>query len=222
MTMLEGSAALEIANDLFLLTEPEGDDGWFISLVVALGDEIGLMDTGYAHTPERVLFPFLEQRGRSPSEITCVVNSHLDKDHIEGNSAIREVCDAKFAMHELDAQSDERPDFFLSDGDHVSLGGRRFEILHTPGHRPGNICLYDPTERIALTGDTVMGTRRDLIRMPPEVQLRSLSRLKDLAIDLMVIAHPFQPLDRAILSEADARTMIKISAEAAREHSAFP
>ena len=31
----------------------------------------------------------------------------------------------------------------VEDGDVLVLGGRRFEVVHTPGHAPGHICLYD-------------------------------------------------------------------------------
>ena len=31
---------------------------------------------------------------------------------------------------------------FLKDGDTIELSGQKFEILHTPGHSPGSICLY--------------------------------------------------------------------------------
>ncbi len=208
----EGSVQ-KVADDVYLLTEAEGDEGWFISLIVCLGQEIGLMDTGYAQTPAGALFPFLKTQGRTPAEITMVVNTHRDRDHVQGNAAVRQRSSARFAMHELDAGTSEPPDLFVADGDQIDLGGRRFEVIHAPGHRPGNICLYDRSARLLLTGDTVMGTRRDLIRMAPEVQLRSLKRLEELDFERMVMAHPFEPIGKAILDRAEAHEMLQSSIE---------
>ncbi|MBI5880038.1 MAG: MBL fold metallo-hydrolase [Chloroflexi bacterium] len=41
----------------------------------------------------------------------------------------------------------------LHDGDTIDLGDRVLEVLHTPGHSPGHICLLDRTERWLMTGD---------------------------------------------------------------------
>jgi len=43
----------------------------------------------------------------------------------------------------------------VEEGDVLDLGGRRFEVLHTPGHAPGHICLYDSENRLLLSGDVV-------------------------------------------------------------------
>lgn len=43
----------------------------------------------------------------------------------------------------------------LDDGDIVDLGDRHFEIMHTPGHSPGGIMLWDARTRILFSGDTV-------------------------------------------------------------------
>lgn len=43
----------------------------------------------------------------------------------------------------------------MADGDVFDLGGRRLEVIHTPGHSPGSICLLDKENRLLFTGDTV-------------------------------------------------------------------
>ncbi|TIS11519.1 MAG: MBL fold metallo-hydrolase, partial [Mesorhizobium sp.] len=40
-------------------------------------------------------------------------------------------------------------------GDVVDLGDRAFEVIHTPGHSPGGIALYERKTRILLSGDIV-------------------------------------------------------------------
>ena len=43
----------------------------------------------------------------------------------------------------------------LSDGDVVDLGDRAFEVVHTPGHSPGGIALFERASGILLSGDIV-------------------------------------------------------------------
>ena len=43
----------------------------------------------------------------------------------------------------------------LDDGDIVDLGDRHFEVLHTPGHSPGSIMLFEAASGVLLSGDTV-------------------------------------------------------------------
>lgn len=45
------------------------------------------------------------------------------------------------------------PDRFIKDKDIITAGDLRFEVLHTPGHSPGGICLYG--NNIVITGDTL-------------------------------------------------------------------
>ena len=44
-----------------------------------------------------------------------------------------------------------KPDILLKDGDKIGP----FEVLHTPGHTDGSICLYDKTDGILISGDTL-------------------------------------------------------------------
>ncbi len=43
----------------------------------------------------------------------------------------------------------------LEDGDLVDLGDRHFEVIHTPGHSPGSIMLFERASGVLLSGDTV-------------------------------------------------------------------
>ncbi len=47
------------------------------------------------------------------------------------------------------------PDGSLEEGDIVRLGTYRFEVLHTPGHSPGHISLFDRDTGILFGGDLV-------------------------------------------------------------------
>lgn len=43
----------------------------------------------------------------------------------------------------------------LHDGDAIDLGNRRFAVIHTPGHSPGGIMLFEKASGILFSGDTV-------------------------------------------------------------------
>ena len=43
----------------------------------------------------------------------------------------------------------------LEEGDRIAVGGASLDVLHTPGHTPGSICLYLPAQQTLLAGDTL-------------------------------------------------------------------
>ena len=47
------------------------------------------------------------------------------------------------------------PTRMLEDGDVIDLGDRHFEVIHTPGHSPGGIMLYERATETLFSGDTV-------------------------------------------------------------------
>ncbi|WP_369221587.1 MBL fold metallo-hydrolase [Streptomyces sp. R39] len=49
-----------------------------------------------------------------------------------------------------------RPTRLLREGDILDLGGRRLQVLHTPGHSPDGICLWEPETGLLLAGDTLI------------------------------------------------------------------
>jgi glyoxylase-like metal-dependent hydrolase (beta-lactamase superfamily II) len=82
---------------------------------------------------------------------------------------------------------------FVAEGDVIDVGGRRLEILETPGHAPDSICLIDRANRILFTGDTFylapLYTHVDGSDF--EEYARSAARLAGLAgeIDVAITSH---------------------------------
>lgn len=48
-----------------------------------------------------------------------------------------------------------RPDRWLADGDRVTVGEMRLDVLHCPGHTPGHIVFFQPEARLAFVGDVL-------------------------------------------------------------------
>jgi hydroxyacylglutathione hydrolase len=75
------------------------------------------------------------------------------------------------------APRDLEADCLLRDGDTLSVGRLDAQVLHTPGHSPGGISLWFPTEQKVLCGDLVFRQgvgRSDFPGSNPETLLQSI------------------------------------------------
>ena len=79
----------------------------------------------------------------------------------------------------------------LHDGDIIDLGGRRLEVIHSPGHSPGHICLWEGERGWLFTGDAVYKgiIYADFPSTDPEALLRSLERLSNYPVKRIFPAH---------------------------------
>ena len=203
-----------IEDDVYLVRQ-EMRPGWTCNVVVVFGeDEIGVVDSGMENTPGDFVFPLIEERGRRVDEVSIIVNTHRDGDHIRGNAALKEGTGAPLLIHPLEMEAVPTADAVL--GDSVVLGDRTFKVIHTPGHRPGAVCLYDEGSRLLLTGDCVCGTRENLIRMDKHIYIESLQGLLGLEVETMIMSHPFDPMGKDILRGDEPRQMIEASIEIAQ------
>jgi glyoxylase-like metal-dependent hydrolase (beta-lactamase superfamily II) len=80
------------------------------------------------------------------------------------------------------------PTTLLQDGDLVELGDRRFEVLHTPGHTDGSVCLWDPADGTLFTGDAIY-VDAPLDFTDPSAGAGSLERLTTLPVRVAHAGH---------------------------------
>jgi cyclase len=77
----------------------------------------------------------------------------------------------------------------------LKVGDRTFNLLHTPGHTPGQLAVYVPEERVVFTGDTVFSECTTwLMTSNVEQWIAALDRIRALDIEHVVPGHgPVQP-----------------------------
>ena len=86
-------------------------------------------------------------------EIVTIVNTHGHGDHTAGNAKLTTLIGAKIIIHGLDGDGYPEADVRLSGEETLPLGEISVEVIHTPGHTPGGICLH--AQGNLFTGDTL-------------------------------------------------------------------
>lgn len=151
-------------------------------------------------------------------DIDRIVLTHRHYDHTGGAAAFAERCDAEVLVHREDANAlrigdsistgarnfdddQERIDVsLLEEGVEISTGSYTFLVIHTPGHTVGSISLYEPEERILISGDTVFTNggigRWDLPTGDFEQLLGSVRLLAGLEVGPLYPGHMAPVLER--------------------------
>ena len=175
------------------------------SNIYLFGDTVIDAGTGFNFTR---LMMLLRTQKKSLADFKQVINTHEHFDHVGGNGYF---LNAKVAIHENGApvleKGDEKAsvaDFFegklhprkvdvrLKDGDKVNVDGREFQVIHTPGHSPGSICLYCAKDRTLISGDTVFSDGVGRVDWPggdPEALGASLEKLSKLQVERIFPGH---------------------------------
>lgn len=133
----------------------------------------------------------------------CIINTHGHGDHIGANNSFSVPIyihrdDADFLQ---DAQKNlsavlgfslhsRSADYLLDDGQRLELAGFKFDIIHTPGHTPGGVCIK--LDNILFTGDTLFAGsvgRTDFPYSSEEKLLHSIET-KLLILDADTVVYP--------------------------------
>jgi glyoxylase-like metal-dependent hydrolase (beta-lactamase superfamily II) len=134
-----------------------GDESSGEAIVVDPGDEIGEVLTRLA---------------RHRLKLKQIIVTHAHIDHVGGAAQLRKATGAPVYLNEQDLSllgkmemqaawlgvptpETVSPDVLAVEGLAVGLGGIAGEVLHTPGHTQGSICLHFANENLLLAGDTL-------------------------------------------------------------------
>jgi hydroxyacylglutathione hydrolase len=133
-----------------------------------------------------------------------VVSTHRHWDHIGDNAEVLVTTGAKLAVHVEDRHGLEHPDPIaapfeippsvpavdLMEGSHIQFGDVVLDVLHTPGHTEGSVCLMSNEDHVLVSGDTLFASgwgRVDLPGGSTEQMVESLTRLSSLEDGLAVL-----------------------------------
>jgi hydroxyacylglutathione hydrolase len=136
--------------------------------------------------------PLVERAAAHGLRLHLIANSHGHVDHIFDDAPLMHASGAPLAIHPDDAYRLEGRNNYgfeleavtatrdLREGDQVRIGGLVFDVLHTPGHTEGSVCLYEERTGLLLAGDVLFAGsygRTDLPGGNDEQMVASLSRL---------------------------------------------
>jgi len=136
--------------------------------------------------------PLMERVRASGLRLHRIANSHGHIDHIFDNAALMRASNARLAIHPDDAYRLSGANSYgfevepviasehLRDGEQLRIGDLVFDILHTPGHTEGSVCLYEERRALLLSGDTLFPGgwgRTDLPGGDEEQMIASIARL---------------------------------------------
>lgn len=132
--------------------------------------ESAVIDPGCSNPDEEnKLESYVTENGLN---VKFLINTHCHIDHILGCAFIKGKFNAKFYIPEKDLFLLEsaglqasafnisignmpKPDYFLSESTRLMLGRSQISFLYTPGHTPGEYCVYFPAEAFCITGDVL-------------------------------------------------------------------
>ncbi|WP_242893369.1 MBL fold metallo-hydrolase [Actinomadura litoris] len=157
-----------------------------------VGDDAEAVVIDAAHDPDAIAAALGGRR------LVAIVSTHGHDDHIDAAPALAAATGAPVLLHPDDLMlwrqrhPDTQPDGALSDGQAVTVAGTALNVLHTPGHSPGAVCLHAPALGTVFSGDTlfsggpgatgrsfsdfptiITSIRERLLTLPPDTVVRT-------------------------------------------------
>lgn len=155
-----------------------------------------LIDTGCAHTARQLTSALKGWR------VEQVANTHSHEDHIGANAAVQEMFRCPIRAHPGALRIIENPRLQPLQpyrrlfwgwpkpsrgepiGEQVETGHFHFQVIHTPGHSPDHICLFEPERRWLFSGDAYIGGQDQALRAGYDIHgiIASLKKLAALPV----------------------------------------
>jgi glyoxylase-like metal-dependent hydrolase (beta-lactamase superfamily II) len=133
-------------------------------------NECAIIDPGCSNESENsVLKNFVEGNNLT---VKYLLNTHCHIDHVLGNKFVKDLYnpdylvpekdkillehfDRQTEMIKIDIENPPIPEKFIDESTEIKIGKLIPQFLFTPGHTPGEVCIYFNTEKVCITGDVL-------------------------------------------------------------------
>ncbi len=144
-----------------------------------------MIDTGCVHTAGELEFAL------AGSQIDTIINTHSHEDHFGANANLQEhFPNVQVYSHPLAIQVLANPGLYqplqpyrrlfwgqpqptkakpIDNGSVIETDNYNFQVIHTPGHSPDHLCLYEPNHRWLFTGDLYVGGKDRALRAGSDI-----------------------------------------------------
>jgi glyoxylase-like metal-dependent hydrolase (beta-lactamase superfamily II) len=171
-------------------------DGLCSNIYVIGNENAIIVDTGIGNSSNRI-WPQLNELGITPINVKGIILTHAHHDHAMGAFVILEKADPKVFIQTYDTKyvaTRFGPNLVkVDDGDIIETELWPLEVIWTPGHTEGGMCLYNKKFRILFSGDTVFPNgyygRYDGESGSLKKIVESLKRLTEIEVDIMLPGH---------------------------------
>lgn len=169
-------------------------------------DRAILVDVGHQRHVNHLL-QGMEQDGISLDSVDLIIITHCHPDHHEAvlslvdgrikvtyhreeENYLRQEGGALYQMMGIPIPS-VPVEFYLKEGT-LQVDGRLYQIIHTPGHSPGAICIYWPEKKVLVTGDLIFygGVgRTDFPGGDGKQLIQSIEKVRGLDVEILLPGH---------------------------------
>lgn len=201
-----------------ILTNVHMIDGVTANTYLVLDDQTTLIDTGTPGKQENILNYLQNELKGKPEDIKTIVLTHHHMDHTGSLYELKKITNATIAAYkdDVDIISGEKPssdpiymrfvsrlmtmftsykfvkpDISLEENDMVD----NYRVIHTPGHTPGSIALYNSDNGVIFVGDTLT-YNGNKVGGPPSILIndrgalkKSVKKITDLQPETMLSGH---------------------------------
>ena len=193
-------------------------------LLIAEDGECVIVDAGcYNEAEQKRLADYIADHNLKP---VMSLLTHAHPDHAVGAAWAKQHYNIPLALHSADSEllaqvhihglmfgfsiEPQTADVDLAEKPYVEFGGERVEIIHTPGHSQGCVCLYMPEQGVLISGDTLFAGSIGRTDLPAYAET-NLTALTDVSGALS------EPIMDAINGEISAEECLKRAQEEADE-----
>ncbi len=172
------------------------------------GNKHILIDPGHIITPYlhedayNRLIEELKSDGLKAADIGLVILTHAHPDHVESSEKFRSLYGIPIAMHKADIGTykmfggENTVDIMLEEGIlNLPIPTKSpIEIIKVPGHSPGHIAVYWPSQKALAAGDVVFYRSMGRVDLPggdEKAMKASIDRLAGLDLEYLLCGHPY-------------------------------